>query len=123
MGNKSNDFRSKFQAGLHSSVHNGHNRAERFRQSDGSIIHGNTWDSNNKMGEAAKIVFNIAGLTAFIMGILTNWNNFISILLGVIGLLYAAIKCARELEEYRYKKLERKEKEHRVDRYIKGKED
>ena len=71
------------------------------------------------MGEAAKIALNIAGLSAFVMGILTNWNNFISVLLGVVGLLYAAIKCAKELEDYRYRKAERIEKEHHVNDTIK----
>lgn len=122
MGNKGNDFSSKFQAGLHSFGYNEHNKAERFRQPDGSFLYGGFGRSNNKMGEAAKIVFNIAGLTAFIMGILTNWNNFISVLLGVVGLLFAAIKCAREMEEYRYRKLERREKEHHVNNFIKKKD-
>lgn len=123
MGNKGNHIRSDFQTWLHNFSSNENNKSERLGKFDGSIVYGSIGDSNNKMGEAAKIVFNIAGLSAYIMGIFTNWNNFISILLGVVGLLFAAIKCAKEWEDYKYRKLERIEKEHHVNKNIKGRND
>ena len=121
MGNKSNDFSSNFQAGLHPVGNIPGDKTKRLGKPDGSVVYGSFGGSNNKMGEAAKIALNIAGLSAYIMGIFTNWNNFISILLGVIGLLYAAIKCAKEMEDYRYRKLEREEKEHNFKEYLNGK--
>lgn len=123
MGNKSNDFSGNFQTGLHPFGNIPGDKTKRLGKPDGSVVYGSFRGSNNKMGEAAKIALNIAGLSAYIMGIFTNWNNFISILLGVVGLLYAVIKCAKEMEDYRYRKVERMEKEHHVNKLIKRKDE
>lgn|SRR6185503_11853022 len=118
MGSKGNDIGSGMENGIPDHGYNKHYKAKRLGKPHGSIVYDSAWLRNYKMGEIGKIIFNVAGLSAYIIGILTNWNNFISALLGVIGLLYAAIKCAKEMEDYRYRKAERKEKEHNVNKYL-----
>lgn len=66
-----------------------------------------------KMAEIAKIVFNYLGLTVYILGILANLNNIISVTLGFIGIAFAIVKLLTAYENYLMKRIDRKERGHK----------
>ena len=74
------------------------------------------------MGEAIKYFINVGGITAIILGFLANLGNFISVLLGVIGFLYGCAQLAVKIEDYKYRRAERKIKEHEADKLTSNKD-
>lgn len=63
------------------------------------------------MAEIAKIVFNYLGVVVYVMGILANLNNIISVTLGFIGIGFGIIKALTAYEHYLMKRIDRKERE------------
>lgn len=63
-----------------------------------------------KMAEIAKIVFNYLGLAVYIMGILANLNNIISVTLGFIGIGFGIVKLLTAYENYLMKRIDRRER-------------
>lgn len=63
------------------------------------------------MGESVKVLLNTIGLTTFIMGILANINNLLSVLLACIGIVWGIVKCLEKWEDYQLKKWERLQKQ------------
>ena len=86
-------------------------REERFSKFDGRVVHIGTKRYSNRMGEIIKAVFNTVGVTTYILGILTNLNNLVSVLLGIVGFVFGVIKVFHALEVYRMKRIDRLEKE------------
>lgn len=74
------------------------------------------------MAETLKIL-NILGLTVYIMGILANLGNLVSVTLGIIGIAWGIIRCLRAYEEYLIRKIDRMERQNGYEKeYKKGKE-
>lgn len=63
------------------------------------------------MGETVKFLVNTIGGTVFLMGIITNLNNWIAIALGAAGFGYAVFRALRERENWLIRRVERKERE------------
>lgn len=64
-----------------------------------------------KMAEIAKIVFNYLGLTVYILGILANLNNIISVTLGFVGIAFGLVKILTAYENYLMKRMDRRDRE------------
>lgn len=63
------------------------------------------------MGEGVKVFLNTIGFTTFIMGILANINNLLSVALGCVGIVWGIVKCLEKYEDYQLKRLDRIERE------------
>lgn len=63
------------------------------------------------MGEVVRVLVNTIGGTVFLMGIITNLNNWIAIALGAAGFGYAIFRALKERENWLDKRIERKMKE------------
>lgn len=70
------------------------------------------------MGEAAvKVLLNLLGFTTFTFAFIANLNNPIGWTLGVIAVILGIIRCLKEIEGYRIRRVERWHKEQdKVDR-------
>lgn len=117
------DFNSKLEAILHWLGGGEYNKAKRFRKRNGYVVHGGVRVHSMDMGEAIKYFLNVGGIAAFIFGFLANLGNFVSVALGVVGFLYGCAKAAKMYEDYRFRKVERMEKEHHVKKLIKRRDE
>lgn len=90
-------------------------KKERLTQFNGAVIHSGNKRNNSKMGEAFKTFLNTIGFTAYLMGILVNLNNWISVALGALGVGFAIIKLLHAYEVYMIKRIDRKERERSFD--------
>ena len=72
---------------------------------------------NSQMGEAAKILINIFGLTGLFFGFISNISvaPYISLAIGVISTAWAFFKMMKMWEDWRYRRAERRQKEHETD--------
>lgn len=116
------DFRSELEAFLHWLGGNEYNKAKRFRKHHGYVVHDSVRFHSMDMGEAIKYFINVGGIAAIIFGFLANLGNFISVALGVVGFLYGCAKAAKMYEDYRIRRAERREIEHKVKEYLKKKD-
>lgn len=62
------------------------------------------------MGEAFKALLNAVGFTTYLMGIIVNLNNWISIALGAVGVGWGVVKLLHGIEVMLIKRIERKER-------------
>lgn len=111
MGTKRSDMHSNFQTGLHNFNNNKHRQREYDSKHSWDGVHSYRWYNNIKMADALKWMANSLGLSIFILGILANLGNIISVTLGVIGIAVAFVKCLKLYEDYLIRKIERKERE------------
>lgn len=74
------------------------------------------------MAETLKLL-DILGLSMLIMGLFANLGNIISVTAGVVGIAWGVIRWLRAYEEYRIKKIERKEREDGYHRDLKKSKD
>lgn len=86
-------------------------REERFSQFDGDTVHLSNKRNNSKMGEAFKTLANTIGITAWLMGVIANFNNWIGLALGAAGFGFAVFRCLKERENWLIRRVERKERE------------
>lgn len=63
------------------------------------------------MAEIAKMVFNYLGITVYILGILANLNNVISVTLGFVGIAFGFVKILTAYENYLMKRMDRRDRE------------
>ncbi len=102
-----------------SNLENDLHRPDRNRNNEGKYpfkyygyaVRSSHRNNRTKMAEIAKIVFNYLGLVVYIMGILANLNNIISVTLGFIGIGFGIIKALTAYENYLIKRIDRKERE------------
>lgn len=97
-------------------------KEERPSQFNGATVRNGNNRNNSKMGEAFKTFLNAIGFTTYIMGIVVNLNNWISIALGAVGVGFAVVKLLHAVEVLRIKKIDRLERE-RAYRYSRNIED
>lgn len=67
---------------------------------------------SKKMGEiTGKFLLNILGITTTIWGFLSNLPNPVSILLGIVSLMWATYKMLEKREDWLYRRSERRKHE------------
>lgn len=102
---------SNLENGLHRPNRNKHGEGKYPFKYNGYAIRNYNRNNRTKMAEIAKIIFNFLGLTVYIMGILANLNNIISVTLGFVGIAFLFIKILTAYENYLIKRMDRKERE------------
>lgn len=102
-------MRSKLEAGLRRTGNIKSNKAKRFSQPDGTIVHSRIGTNRYRMGEVAKAIVNMAGILTYVLGILANLNNLLSVLLAAVGLWYVAVQALDKREDWLKKRRERKD--------------
>lgn len=113
---------SNVQDDLRNSYRYGHNGGKYPFKYSGYAFRSNGRHNRFKMAETLKIL-NILGLTVYIMGILANLGNLVSVTLGIIGIAWGIIRCLRAYEEYLIRKIDRMERQNGYEKeYKKGKE-
>lgn len=124
MGDKNFYSNSRMETSLFGIGDSWMDKEERPAQFDGTIVHRGNKRNNSKMGEAFKTLGNAIGLTTYLMGIIVNLNNWISIALGAVGVGYGVIKALHAYEVYRIKRVDRRERERefRINRTIEEEE-
>lgn len=118
MGNKNVSVGSHVQATVH------HISSGKVDTDQHAIPHQPPWNPiyhrsrNNyfQMGEAIRMTFNLIGGTTFILGILANLNNLLSVALACVGIVWGIVKCMEKYEDYRLKKWEREQRQEEQDR-------
>lgn len=83
---------------------------KRSSQFHGPFIRIGNNGNNNKMGEAFRQLINAIGFTTYLMGIIVNLNNWISIALGAVGVGWGVVKLLHGIEVWLIKRIERKER-------------
>lgn len=113
MGNKNNVGTRHFQTDIHHLFHSKTYTPEQspaYKFTRLRLYWGNSVN-HIQMGESVKVLLNTIGLTTFIMGILANINNLLSVLLACIGIVWGIVKCLEKWEDYQLKKWERLQKQ------------
>lgn len=82
----------------------------RTRQPDGTYFYSYHRNNRYKVAEGFKLL-NFLGLTTYIIGILANINNLLSVLLALVGIVWVVLKCLEKNEDWRLKKWEREQRE------------
>jgi hypothetical protein len=74
----------------------------------------------SKMGETAKILMNVFGITGLFFGFISNIKvaPYISLAIGIISILWAFFKAMKMFEDWLMRRAERREKEHEVNNKI-----
>jgi hypothetical protein len=109
---------SNVQNDLRSSYRYGNNGGKYPFKYSGHAVRGNGRYNRFKMAETIKIL-NILGLTVYLMGILANLGNLVSVTLGIIGIAWGIIRCLRAYEEYLIRKIDRMERQNGYDKEYK----
>lgn len=78
---------------------------------NGYNIYSNTRIHTGKMGEIAAKFINVIGLSGIVFGFLTNLNNELSVLLGMISFGWGMYKMLKEREDWLYRRSERRKHE------------
>lgn len=104
---------SNLQNGLHDFSGSESYRAATISKRDGSDIYNTHKHNNPKMAESIfEKILNIFGLSVYIIGIVANWfsnmNVGLSILLGVVGLVWASFRALKMKEDWLVRKIERR---------------
>lgn len=102
---------SNLENDLHRHDRNGNSEGKYPFKYYGYAVRSSNRYNRFKMAEIAKMVFNYLGLAVYIMGILANLNNIISVTLGFIGIGFGIIKALSAYETYLMKRLDRKDRE------------
>jgi hypothetical protein len=111
---------SPIQATLHNTVSSKtHTRQFAYtRKFNWFSIHRGRSNNNIQMGETIKVMANLLGATTFILGILANLNNLLSVALACVGVVWGIVKCLEKYEDYQLKKWERLQREDEKKRKI-----
>lgn len=110
MDYKGSNMGSDLQNDVRRPYSNGSIERKHSFKHNGDAIRHNHWHNRFKMAEAIKLL-DALGLTVYILAILANLGNVISITMGVIGIAWAVIKTLKMYEDYIIRKIERKEKQ------------
>lgn len=102
---------SNFQRTVHNIGGNGYRVRAQNYQRDWDFIHYLSRHNNAKMAETVKYMLNALGISIYILGILANLSNIVSVTLGVVGLAYAIIRAFKAYEDYLIRKIERMERQ------------
>ncbi len=87
-------------------------KAKRLRRINWLFIHNSTRIYHKAMGEVtAKAILNIVGFSTLLFGFLANINNWLSIPVALVGVLFGIFKALKERENWLHRKAERKRQE------------
>lgn len=111
MGNKHFSDNRSMEVIIPDSGNNQRDKEERFPQLNGYFVHTGYRYNNIKMGEIVKAFLNTIGFTVYLLGIIANFNNVISGLLGLVGFVFGVIKILHAREVWLMKRVDRKEHE------------
>lgn len=113
MDNKDTVGHFGIQAGLYTGIRSKSDTSEPCYtyKFDWLSIHNSNRHNRFKMGEGVKMIINTIGLTTYILGILANINNLLSVMLACVGVVWGIVKCLEKWEDYQAKKWERQQKE------------
>lgn len=68
-----------------------------------------------------KMVFNILGFIVYVIGILANLDNVMSVTLGVVGVGYAVVKLFTAIDNQMIKRIQRKKEQAEYKKYLEEK--
>lgn len=113
MGNKNTFGSSHIQTDLHTAIRSKSHTREYAgtRKFAWLSLHYPGRNNNFQMGETVKVIINYIGITTYILGILANINNLLSVLLACVGVVWGFVKCLEKWEDYQIKKWERRQRE------------
>lgn len=75
-----------------------------------NLIHHSGWNNYFQMAEI-KLLLHYMGFGAYILGILANLGNIVSFTMGLVGLAWAFFMMLKKQEDWKIRKIERKEME------------
>lgn len=86
-------------------------KAERFSSLNGLFIRNCLRIYDKKMGEITAKLLNFLGVTTLFFGFISNLPNPISILVGIVSLMWVTYKTLKERENWLYRRSERRKHE------------
>lgn len=108
---KCSDMGSNMENDIHRPGRNGTGGGKYPFKYYGYAVRNSNRYNRTKMAEIAKMVFNYLGLTVYILGILANLNNVISVTLGFVGIAFGFVKILTAYENYLMKRMDRRDRE------------